>query len=242
MAALSFSFVRVIVVATSFLALLLGVCAEGMALPQPIEEPSRGPFWHLPVHISDSLVSVSFEVDSTWHLIKGTTAGVTGDVWLADPNDSHSVRARIIFPIVKFQTGDESRDIRMREVLHADRFPAVTLSILDIGKGCNPLLLNENTPCHTILNAELQISGNLGRTTIPATVTSTPTDYSISGQTSLRWREYGVEDPSILVAHLDPTVSVHFAIKLPAEKTNGGDSSLVTPELTPLQNEKNLMK
>ena len=138
---------------SSFCALVvaLNFFSQRASTAPPSSEPSaHGPLWNLPAHITDDQISVSFEVDSTWHLVHGTTSGVTGDVWLANPNDPHSVRARIVFPILNFHTNKESRDLRLLEVVHADRFSVVTFSVLSMSANCNPRIRSRVYFCSQI--------------------------------------------------------------------------------------------
>lgn len=75
------------------------------------------------------------------------------------------------------------------------------------------------------------MSGTLRQVIIPATISSSPTGYSISGKTTLKWADYGVDDPSILVVHLDPKVTIKFELQLPAKKSNGDSASQIRRQI-----------
>lgn len=210
-----------------FLSLLLP-CTYLLAIPalaahDDLENSPR--FWNLPVDLDDSLVEVQFTVDSTWHLIEGQTKKINGRVWLDRPDDYRSIRATFSLPISEFVTGNSSRDSRMREVMHADMFPQVELKILRVLEICNPAELDPDglklegpkpdRSCPTKLKGELNISGIAKEIEVPATVSRQGDDYFVKGKTSLRWDEYNVEDPSILIAKLQPVVDIIYELKLP---------------------------
>ncbi len=178
--------------------------------------------WEIPQKLSDSNTRVTFEVDSTWHLVKGVTSGVEGSVWLADSSDPLSIRATLKFPVGKFMTGRDSRDERMREVMNSNQFPDVTLALEAFEPLCAPENCTPSTPCAVTLRARLSIRGSEKLVILAGILTREPEHVTISGDTRFSWADYGVEDPSILVAKLDPEVVVSFSVRLPAVNDKEG--------------------
>lgn len=170
--------------------------------------------WHLPILLNDSNTKISFEVDSTWHLVKGTTRNAGGRVWLENPSNPRSVRAVVTLPVGDFDTDSGRRDSRMREVMRAEAHPEVKFSLNSAAHLCNPASVDSATPCPVELVGILEINGQQKSITAPATVTVKEGDFVVAGDVPLRWEEFGVEDPSILIAKLDPVVIVHFRIEL----------------------------
>lgn len=182
---------------------LIVFCASARATP-----------WNLPSTISDTNAHISFEVGSTWHLVKGKTNFVSGKAWLENLNDPKSIRASITVPVQKFDTDSENRDKRLREVMSADSFPLVKLTVQNVEKICPVESVTTDTTCPIILNSVLNIRDQSKSIRVEAILERHNDDFVISGEFNLLWADYGVEDPSILIAKLDPKVTVHFQITL----------------------------
>ncbi|MCB0358602.1 MAG: YceI family protein [Bdellovibrionales bacterium] len=175
--------------------------------------------WPLPQELNDTNTSVRFNVDSTWHLVEGSTSHIRGKIWLADPSDSRSIRADVHIPIAFFDTDSSSRDERMREVMHADRFPEVRFLLSDAAEICDPSSLEENaasseTVCQGTLHGTVEISGVRRPLALHTTVARSESGYVVNGTTSLRWDQFSVEDPSILIARLDKLVNIEVSVSL----------------------------
>jgi len=169
----------------------------------------------LPQRLSDQNTKVSFEVDSTWHLVKGETSGITGDLWLANPRDQLSVRAKLQIPVARFNTHGESRDERMREVMDSERSPNVIILIDSVSPQCSVDVFRNGGECKAILQARIKIRGHERVMELHGALNRNSKQMTLSGKAVFGWAEFGVEDPSILVAKLDPNVKVSFLVSLP---------------------------
>lgn len=176
--------------------------------------------WNLPSEIDDTNTKVNFEVDSTWHFIEGDTKKISGKIWLEDPKDYSSVRASINLPVAEFDTDGESRDERMREVMHADAYPEVSYTISKLNGLCDPKGLTEGLSCDFTTEGSLTISGVTKQISFPSKVIREKDAYTISGSTTIQWADFNIEDPSILVAKLDPDAKIIFSIKIPDAKSS----------------------
>ena len=170
--------------------------------------------WNLPVDVSDKNAKAGFEVDSTWHLIHGTTKNLSGRVWLENENDPSSVRGRIVIPVSAFDTDNSSRDSRLREGLQADKYAEVTVDILSLASGCSPAALESRPECHSTVHARLSIRGVVREVTLPILIKRSGERYDVTGEVKIRWSDFGVEDPSILVARLAKEVKIDFGLAL----------------------------
>ena len=185
------------------LLLLLGYVIPASAAP-----------WNLPVELSDSNAKIRFEVDSTWHLVKGATSGLTGKVWLESPANFQSVRGELSLPVARFDTDNRSRDSKMRGVMDEPHHANV-IYVIDSVEGLpSPSLLADGGEANLIIHGVLSIMGNAKPVQSAAILRRTGETYLVEGSFSLQWADFGVEDPSILVAKLDPTVNVFFSIQL----------------------------
>jgi polyisoprenoid-binding protein YceI len=189
------------------LAPVLGV-AE-LSLADQVKSP-----WRLPLEISDATATVSFEVDSTWHLVKGTTSLIRGRVWLADPVDFLSLRANVILPVDQFATDWESRDEKMKKVMHSIEHPEVTFQLHGVTDETTRCPV-EDRECVYTGSGSLTISGHTENVKFPVRVRPNTDAYEVNIELDLRWGDFGVEDPSILLATLDPVVRVLARLTVP---------------------------
>jgi polyisoprenoid-binding protein YceI len=174
--------------------------------------------WNLPQTLTDEIGVVSFAVDSTWHLIEGKTSGLSGQVWLEDPLDPLSIRVKAVLPVDRFDTDRSSRDRELRKVMHADLHPAVSF----VGRSafsrapdtCTPESVRAGGACELVLRGVVTINGVEKPAELPVKVTRTEKAFIIDGALTLQWVEFGVEDPSILIAKLDETVRVKVSVRL----------------------------
>ncbi len=174
--------------------------------------------WSLPQTLSDENTKITFEVDSTWHLVKGRTSGVTGKVWLADPRDELSVHARFDLPVARFDTDGEMRDERMREVMDSEHVPYVSLSVDSLRPSCDPASFATTQRCPAELAARLTIRGTERPMKLQGTLENRGSEIVLTGDSRFSWLDFGVEDPSILVAKLDPEVVVTYSVSIPTKQ------------------------
>ncbi len=174
--------------------------------------------WQLPIAVDDSNTIVSFEVDSTWHLVRGATRGVSGTVIQGSVADPLSIEASIVIPVRWFNTDSLSRDERMLEVLAAERFPSVSFRSTRLSESCSPVVLDLHGKCSGSLKGVLTIRDVSKDIELPVEIAKENNRYAISGGIQISWAEFNVEDPSILIARLDPTATISIQTTVPLKK------------------------
>lgn len=182
--------------------------------------------WSLPVILTEKNATISFEVDSTWHTVEGTVQSLSGELLPKESDTSGVPTGWVEFSVEAMNTGNSMRDSKMRRVMHADQHPKVRLKIEHVnlcGTDENDIAARIVTSpgCQGSASGVLTISGVSKPTTFLFSVTRNEDHFIVDGGFSLRWADYGVEDPSILVAHLDDTVKVKFQVTL--DKSTQGD-------------------
>lgn len=170
--------------------------------------------WQPSMEISDRNAAVSFEVDSTWHLIHGKISGLNGKVWFAQSNGSKILKAELNAPVAQFNTENRSRDSELKKVMAEPEYPKVTLTIESAEDVCTPEIVKKSGSCTGILSGKLTIRDVTKDIQIPYKVVNEDGVFKASGEFQLKWADYGVEDPSILIAKLHDTVKVSFWTKL----------------------------
>ena len=103
----------------------------------------------------------------------------------------------------------------MKEVLQAEKHAEVLLELLSLGEGCSPTALEALPECSAKGHAKLSIRGITHELDLPLRVKRVGEGYEISGKAKIEWPDYGVEDPSILVARLAKAVEIHYSVSLP---------------------------
>lgn len=169
--------------------------------------------WNLPIEVNDGNTQVSFSVDTTWHMVHGKTAGLSGKVWLADPKDPSSVHAEIHLPVASFNTDSEGRDKKLRKVMAQEQFADVLLKIEALDGACTPEKVTLE-PCQATMSGSLAIRGLIRELRLPYSIKREGEHYRVSGDFTFQWADFGVEDPSILIAHVDKDVSIHYSMLL----------------------------
>ncbi|MCB0321616.1 MAG: YceI family protein, partial [Bdellovibrionales bacterium] len=170
--------------------------------------------WNLPATFDDSNTVVTFQVASSIHTVKGTTSHINGHAWLESDENSASIRGGVKFPVRYFNTGNESRDRKLRSVMAADRFPDVVFVLDAVERICNPTTLLESGTCSAELKGTLTIRGSAKKMRIPVKIVNSNGKYIVSGTTIIDWSEYQVEDPSTFIAKLSKEVLIEFQCTL----------------------------
>ncbi len=176
---------------------------------------AQGEAWELPAALHDGNTTVSFEVDSTFHLVRGKTKGISGTIKQANPTDSLSIEVDLAIPVSGFDTDWGSRDEKLRKVMAAEQFAVVRFHSTRLHESCHPLRVKAQRRCTGALDGILTIRDVSKPVSLPVEVIREGARDRISGTIAIQWAEYHVEDPSILIAKLAPTVTIRYATEVP---------------------------
>ncbi len=180
--------------------------------------------WKLPLVLNDENTKVTFKVDSTWHMVHGTTKNISGKIELQDKSDPRSIHVELKLPVAKFDTDNASRDKKMRDVMGADTNPRVEVEMKTMGPGCEIENVIAEGRCASSLTGTISINGTVRELSLPFEVMfdgakSGNGVYQAKGEVDLLWDAFNVRDPSIFIAKLDRTVHIAFEILIPAQGT-----------------------
>lgn len=167
---------------------------------------------YLPLRLTNENTKVTFAVDSTWHEIHGTAATVEGEIIASEQGN---VGAEVHLPVKSFDTGNGLRDGKLREVMAVEQQPEVVFTLTSFSPECLLEAVELEHPCAATAQGILTIRGVKKEITFPVSLIAHADHISLNGGDTLLWREYGVEDPSIMVARLAEKVAVHFEIQIP---------------------------
>lgn len=171
--------------------------------------------WQLPLVVNDNNTVVGFEIDTTWHIVYGKIKGTTGSIALSNPNEPLSVVSEFHFPTANFETGWSKRDDSLHEHMKVEQFPEVVFKTTAAQGTCGPDQIAQG-PCNVTLVGTLTICDVTKSISVDATIEKKGDTFEVKGAYEFQWAEYNVDDPSIIIAKVDPTVKVTFAVTLPA--------------------------
>ena len=189
------------------------LCCALFFSPNPV---SAEFLWNLPAEVSDKNAEVTFEVDTTFHVVHGKTSGIHGKVWLENTSDPTSIRGEMGVPVKSFFTDNSSRDETLRESMAEPKFPEVALKVERSEGLCTPAELQTKESCEGFLVGTLQIHGVSQVFKFPISVKRVGADYQVSGEFIFPWTSFGVEDPSIFIARVNKNVKIKYKMELVA--------------------------
>lgn len=170
--------------------------------------------WKLPLTVDDNNTKVTFDVDTTWHVVYGKTSKLSGTVNLGDESDLLSVNSEIHFPVKSFDTGWGLRNDSLYEHMQVDKFPEVVLKTKGLGEQCTPSAVAAGS-CKSTVQAELTICDVTKEIPLDLNIEDKGAEYLVSGKYSFKWAEYNVKDPSIIAASVDPVVRIQYSVTVP---------------------------
>ena len=171
-------------------------------------------FWNLPKKLSAENTSISFVMKTTWHDATATVRRVDGDVWLENPKDFNSIKAKIELPVSQFDSDNNARDERMREVMAAEIVPNVIFELSKIEGLQHPHNMVDGRTYPIKISGNLKIRETSKNIEILSSIKKTNDKFNVSGEIVIDWSEYGVEDPSIIVAKLYKDLKISFKMEL----------------------------
>jgi polyisoprenoid-binding protein YceI len=174
--------------------------------------------WNLPSPLNDSNTKVSFVVDSTWHTINGTTKDLKGSVVLKDKSDPLSIVVDLKIQVKTFDTDWDSRDEKLQECMASDIYPVASFTSTRLSENCKPTVLDIAGKCSGTLTGILTMRDVSKQVALPVSITKERDSYLISGALPVTWADYNIEDPSILIAKLDPVVTISYQTKIPLKR------------------------
>lgn len=102
----------------------------------------------------------------------------------------------------------------MYEILDQNQHPEIILIIDSIAPNCSPEIALTAEGCSLSTQSRLNVKGIERSLKLSAKLTFTDDCYTVTGKVSFYWPEFEIEDPSILIAKLDPEVTVSYTVRI----------------------------
>jgi polyisoprenoid-binding protein YceI len=158
----------------------------------------------------DTRGEITFGLVASLHDISGKAGSFTGELDIG----SESPTGKVVLQAAQLTTFLSVRDDRMHDFcLSTDEYPTIELRIgattgnvkgLNSGKGSGTIELR----------GQLTVRSSSRDVVIPMTYTWENGGVRLVGSHQLKWTDYGVPDPSILISTLYPEVNVQFNVLL----------------------------
>ena len=152
---------------------------------------------------------LKFDMEASLHAVPGTAKSFTTEINLAE-----SITGKIVVQAKGMTTGIRVRDTRMYEYcLDADKYPTIEFEVRG-ATGDTEGMLSEGGSGTVNLHGSLKVRSTQREVVIPITYTWTEEGLHLAGNKELKWTDFGVPDPSIVISTLYPKVAVSFDMSL----------------------------
>lgn len=160
--------------------------------------------------LSPTNTTIAFTVDSTWHTVHGKATDVSGVVNGDSLWKLSSLNGEVTIPVTGLDTESSMRDKKMRTVMHASEHPTISFRF-NQGRGNCSRASSEN--CRGELPGTLTIAGVSLPVMLAVEYLHHEGTLTVQASTTIRWADFGVEDPSILVARVAPETTIAITVK-----------------------------
>jgi hypothetical protein len=177
------------------------------------EDPETMGRWHNEqgnYGFSQSEGTISFDNTASLHAIKGEAKRFSGHL------DTATLTGGLTVEATSLTTGLSVRDSKMHEFcLQSGSIPTITFEVTSIS-GDSAGLQSGTGKGTVTLNGKLFIRSRSKSVAIRTSYSFSGGKLHLKGKHPMKWADYGVPDPSIVISTLLPDMSVQFAMALQA--------------------------
>jgi polyisoprenoid-binding protein YceI len=157
--------------------------------------------------------TITWELPATLHTVHGTAPELSGSV--AIDTDSQGVRlvhGRVAVSAGAMKTGNESRDKTMRgKVLETDQYPEIVFEVDQVEADWTKLAARERLAAK--VSGRLTVHGKPLPVEVAVSVEPSAEGVTLSGTFALRWKAYGLHDPSFGIVTVREPMKVTFHLR-----------------------------
>jgi hypothetical protein len=170
--------------------------------------------WNLPVDVSDRNTTLTVAIETANDRLRGVVRALSGRMWLADPQDPTTLRAKIEVPTTAVETGDRNRDLQLRAILAALGVNGATIALRSNGRGCLPGPVNLGRPCEGRLIGDVSFQGIRRTIDLPFRIRREGTRYRVEGHLALPASDFVLSDSLKLLFGFLERVTVSYTCVL----------------------------
>jgi polyisoprenoid-binding protein YceI len=156
--------------------------------------------------------AITWELPATLHTVRGSVPELSGSVEIeTDREGAHAARGRVVVRAGAMKTGNESRDKTMREkVLETDAFPEIVFEADRVEADWSKL--TSGAAFEAKVSGRLTVHGKALPLDVPVSVEPSGQAVVLSGSFPLRWKSYGLYDPSFGIVTVREPLRVKFRL------------------------------
>lgn len=189
-------------------AALCVIMGLGQALvPVPAQELHRARY-----AIDPARSAIAWELPATLHTVHGTAPELSGSVEIeTDHEGSRTVRGRVVVRAGAMKTGNEKRDRTMREkVLETDAYPEILFETERVEAEWSKFA--SGGAFEAKVSGRLTVHGKALTLDVPVSVEPSGQTVVLSGSFPLRWKSFGLYDPSFGIVTVREPMRVTFRL------------------------------
>jgi polyisoprenoid-binding protein YceI len=157
--------------------------------------------------------TITWDLPATLHTVHGSAPEMSGSVEVeTDAAGERSLRGRVVVNAAAMRTGNESRDRTMREkTLEVERFPEIVFEVHRVKADWSRIAAGQ---AEATVSGELSVHGKALALEVPVRVEASASEVVLSGAFDLRWKAFGLNDPSFGFVTVREPMKVTFRLRL----------------------------
>ncbi|MHB2019694.1 MAG: YceI family protein [Candidatus Xenobia bacterium] len=157
--------------------------------------------------VNDPRDQMTWEGKAHGETIHGRTPQVKGQM-TGNPQDiTDHPQIQISADLASMQTGNGSRDSKMRSVLECDKYPTVTWTLKRLVTTSSKTLV-DGTPVQMQAIGDCTLHGVTREVPVQVTVTPAGNTLHVAGTLAVNLNDYQVQVPRFLFFTMDPTINI----------------------------------
>ena len=157
--------------------------------------------------------TITWELPATLHTVHGRAPGLSGEVEIEmDAAGERNARGRVVVSAAAMKTGNESRDRTMREkTLEVEKFPEIVFAVRRVKADWAKVVAGQAS--EATVSGELSVHGKGLALEVPVRVEASASEVVLSGAFDLRWKGFGLKDPSFGLVTVREPIKVAFRLR-----------------------------
>ena len=172
--------------------------------------------WKLPMDVDDSNTRISFRFDSPIQPLSGSTTGLSGKVWLRNPNDPLSITSAITIPVSSLKIDRSAQNFSVFDFNSLLRLPDLILRISELRGNCLPAALRAAGGCNGTLLGSVSSNARAHDIEIPCQIRDHASYYELRGAMDLDFSRYNATDATAVLTQIYRSGRVDFSSRIPA--------------------------
>ncbi len=157
----------------------------------------------------DTSGTVKFDMEASLHEIPGEAKSFTTEISVEE-----KLTGKVVIQAKSLTTGIGVRDTRMYEFcLESDKFPTIVFEVRG-ATGDTAGILSQEGSGMVSLHGSLKVRSTSRELVIPTAYTWKDGELHLQGDQVIKWTDYGVPDPSIVISKLEPKMAISFDVNL----------------------------